>query len=256
MSKLQISIITVCYNSEKTIEKTIQSVNNQTYDNIEHIIIDGKSADKTYDIIKKNKKKPGLIKSEKDRSTEEAMNKGIMYSSGKIIFILHSDDFLANTNIISEVMENFNKDIDIVFGNIEYYNHFKKKLTGRKWIPGEYIYGSYLRGWHAPHPAFFAKKECYEKYGNFREDIKVAPDFELMFRFQELENLKSSYLNKTITYMGVGGKSGNIKNILRGNYEVIKSLIDHNQNFFIPFFLYKRLIPKILNKILLFLKII
>ena len=256
MSKVKISIITVCYNSEKTIEKTIQSVNNQTYDNIEHIIIDGKSEDQTYNIVKKNKKVPGLIISEKDCSTEEAMNKGIMYSSGKIIFILHSDDFLVSENIISEVMDKFNEDVDIVFGNIEYYNHLKKKLTGRKWISGDYIHGSYLKGWHTPHTAFFVKKECYEKYGNFREDLKVAGDFELMFRFQELKNLKSSYLNKTITYMGDGGKSGNFKNILRGNYEVIRSLIDHKQNIFIPFFLYKRLMPKILNKILLFLKLI
>ena len=151
---------------------------------------------------------------------------------------------------------NENKKIDIVYGNIKYFNHKTNKLTGRQFKPGPYSKGSYLKGWHAPHTAFFVTKKCYEKFGNFRRDIKVSPDFEIMFRFQELNNLESIYLNDTITIMGIGGNSGNLKNIIVGNYYVIKSLLIHNQKIFIPLFLYRRLMPKIIYKLLSFLKII
>jgi glycosyltransferase involved in cell wall biosynthesis len=257
MNEAKISIITVSFNAKKTIFETIESVNNQTYKNIEYIVLDGKSTDQTLEIIEKTKKIPGLVKSEKDRSTEDAMNKSLRYATGEIIFYLNADDFLSDKNIISKVMEKFNqnKNIDIVYGNIEYFSHIKKKLTGRKFTPGKYIYGSYLKGWHAPHPGFFIKKKYYEKFGGFNENIKICPDFEIMFRFQELNKLNSCYLNKTITYMGTGGQSTSMKSIIIGNYFVIKSLLLHKQKIFIPLFLYRRLFPKILDKFLLFLKI-
>ena len=255
MNSKKISIITVCHNAENTISKTIDSVNSQTFQNIEHIIIDGLSTDLTYKIAKNKKKLPGIILSEKDKSSQSAMNKALNYVTGDVVFFLHADDFLSNKNIINEVMDLFKDNIDIVYGNIEYYSHNKKKVTGRKFIPGEYTEGAYLKGWHAPHPAFFVKNNCYKKYGNFKEEINTSADFEIMFRFQELQNLKSIYLNKTITYMGVGGNSGNIKNILIGNYYVVKSLLLHKQKIFIPIYLFKRLFPKIIAKIQLILKL-
>ena len=182
MNYNKISIITVCKNSEKTIEKTINSVNKQSYDNIEHIVVDGLSKDKTYSIAKKIKKINGIIISERDESAEDAMNKSLTQTHGEVIFFLHADDFLSNNKIISKVMKIFNenKNIDIVYGNIKYFNHKTNKLTGRQFNPGPYSKGSYLKGWHAPHTAFFVKKECYEKFGNFRKDIKVSPDFEFL----------------------------------------------------------------------------
>ena len=89
---MKVSIITVSYNSEKTIEQTIFSVNNQTYSNIEHIFIDGHSSDNTVEIIRKKSKRDNLIISEKDKGIYDGMNKGLKYSNGDLIFILNSDD--------------------------------------------------------------------------------------------------------------------------------------------------------------------
>lgn len=253
MNNKKISIITACRNAEKTIAKTIKSINNQSYKNIEHIIVDGNSTDQTWNIIKENKLFQGKIISEADSGANEAFNKALKFVTGEIVFFLLSDDFLANNNIIKKVVELFDSETYIVYGNIEYFDHKKNKLTGRKFIPGKFKKNSYYKGWHAPFTAFFMKKICFEKYGNFK-NIEVSDDFEIMFRFQELNFLNSRYINETITYMGTGGRSANIINIIIGNYNVVKTLSRHNKKLFVPLFLYKRLFPKVLDKIKIFLK--
>ena len=95
---MKISIITVCYNSQKTIEKTIKSVLSQSYKNFEYIIIDGGSTDNTIEIIKKYKKKIDVFKSKKDKGIYDAINKGIKYSTGSVVSILHSDDIFYDND--------------------------------------------------------------------------------------------------------------------------------------------------------------
>lgn len=100
MENLKISIITVSYNAAKTIEQTIQSVVNQTYDNIEYIIIDGGSTDGTVDIIKKYEDKIAYWVSEPDKGIYDAMNKGILKASGEYIYFLGADDWLYNESVM------------------------------------------------------------------------------------------------------------------------------------------------------------
>ena len=102
MNNKKISIITVCKNAEKTIAKTIKSINNQSYKNIEHVIVDGNSTDQTWNIIKENKFFQGKIISEADSGTNEAFNKALNFVTGEIVFFLLSDDFLSNNNIIKK----------------------------------------------------------------------------------------------------------------------------------------------------------
>ena len=104
---MKVSIITVCYNSEKTIEKTIKSVLSQNYKDIEYIIIDGGSTDNTINIVNKYKQKIDIFKSEKDRGIYDAINKGIKYSTGSVISILHSDDIFCDKLTINKVISNF-----------------------------------------------------------------------------------------------------------------------------------------------------
>ena len=146
-------------------------------------------------------------------------------------------------------MDLFDSKTFIVYGNIEYYNHIKKKLTGRKLVPGQFKKNSYYQGWHAPFPAYFIRKEALILHGFINETINVSDDFELMFRLQERFYLKSKYLNETITFVGHDGRSSTIKNIIIGNYNIIKTLREHNKNLSILIYLYKRLFPKILDKI-------
>ena len=245
--ELKISVITVSFNSEDTILKTIKSVKNQKYSNLEHVIIDGKSTDKTFKIALENKINNGIILSEKDKGIYNAYNKGLKFITGDIVTFLNADDYYPNEDILQIVADCFKNDNKIVYGNIEYFNNKKNQLSGRKFIPGIYKENSYIDSWHPPWPAFFCLKECYDKYGGFNEQLNISADFELMFRFQEIKKLKSHYLDKTLAYMGDDGVSSKISNIFIGNLNVIKAFKIHKKKIFIPIYIFKRLTPKLVS---------
>ena len=126
---MKISIITVCFNSQKTIYRTLESLAKQSYNNIEYIIIDGNSNDNTLSIIKNYKKNIDILISEKDNGIYDAINKGIKLANGEIIGLLHSDDWYANKNVISRVSNVFkNHKVDIVWGDVAMFddNDIKK----------------------------------------------------------------------------------------------------------------------------------
>lgn len=178
----KISIITVCYNAEKEIEQTIKSVINQSYTNIEYIIIDGKSKDDTVRIIEKYKKNIDIFVSEPDAGIYDAFNKGVKKATGEVIHILNAGDYYFDNNVIEKVMKEFNekeldyvhailKTIDPITNYSEYY-HFPLNIS---------IEEAMLKKCCPPHPSFFVKKECFEKYGYFDESYKISADLELMF---------------------------------------------------------------------------
>ena len=107
---MKISIITVTYNSAATLEETVLSVINQTFKNIEYIIVDGKSTDSTLSIIDKYKNRIAKFVSEKDNGIYDALNKGISMASGDVVGILHSDDFYTSNEVLQKIAERFNKD--------------------------------------------------------------------------------------------------------------------------------------------------
>jgi glycosyltransferase involved in cell wall biosynthesis len=218
---MKVSIITVCYNSASTIETTIQSVINQCYDNIEYIIVDGKSTDDTMHIIEKYKSKISKIVSEKDEGIYFAINKGIALSSGEIIGILHADDFYANRNIISRVVLGFKENnSDTLYGDLQYVDKENTEKIKRDWKSGIYSPGVFLKGWMPPHPTFFVKKSCYESYGLYNTVLKSAADYELMLRLLHKNNCSTTYLPEVLVKMRVGGKSNvSILNRLKANRE-------------------------------------
>ena len=216
---LKISIITVSYNSESTILDTIQSVNKQDYSNLEYVIVDGLSNDKTLDIINQNHK--GVLLSEKDKGIYDAMNKGIDLATGDVIGILNSDDFYAENMVVSEVAKIFNqKDCDAVYADLLYVDEKDTKKVIRKWISGFYKKNSFLTGWMPPHPTLFLKKEVYNKFGKFNLQLKSAADYELMLRMLYKHNLKVEYLPMVTVHMRTGGQSNSsIKNRIKANKE-------------------------------------
>ncbi len=229
---MKISIITVTYNSEKTIIDTIKSVYNQTYKNIEHIIIDGNSKDKTLEIINKTPNRITKIVSETDKGIYDAMNKGIDLATGDIVGILNSDDFYASTDVIGEVIKMFHqKGCDAIYGDLEYIDEKNKDEIIRFWKSKEYKEGLFKKGWHPAHPTFFVKREIYEKYGKFNLNYKIAADYEIMLRFIEKHRISVAYLPKVIVKMRVGGVSNKgIKNILQANKESYKAWKDNQMN--------------------------
>lgn len=218
---MKISIITVSYNSSKTIYDTINSINIQTYPNIEHIFIDGLSNDDTLNIINSNSLRSPIIVSEKDKGLYDAMNKGISIATGDIIGILNSDDVYSNKNIISNIikqMELFK--VDSVYGDLIYTKPDDLSQIVRCWKSGSFNKNKFLYGWMPPHPTFFVKRDIYLKYGVFNLTLKSAADYEIMLRFLYKNCISTAYVNEVLVKMRSGGKSNqNLISRLKGNKE-------------------------------------
>lgn len=249
------SIITVSFNSEATIGDTIRSVNRQTYQNIEHVFIDGGSSDSTVDIISRDSTLKKLVISEKDKGIYDAMNKGINLSKGKFVAILNSDDCFAHENVLFDVIKLFKNEVDIVYGNISYFKD-KPESVVRIWRTSEYSSGAFTRGWHPPHPAFFVARRAYESYGYFNTRYRIAADYELMFRLLEIQSLKYKFIDQVLVHMRVGGESNSsITNVLKGNKEIRVALRSYGINKGIVFTI-GRLCEKIRQYLLLVFAII
>ena len=218
---MKISIITVVWNNEKTIKDAIDSILEQTYKNIEYIIVDGVSTDGTVEIIQSYGDKISKFISEKDKGLYDAMNKGINLATGDVVGILNSDDFYKSNDILETVVNEFkNKDIDCLYGDLEYIDSKDTSKVLRYWKSKPYKEDLFEKGWHPAHPTFFIKREFYKKYGLFNLDFKIAADYEIMLRFLKKYKLKPSYINKTFVKMRVGGESNrSIKNIIKANLE-------------------------------------
>ncbi len=218
---MKVSIITITYNSEPTLKDTIESVINQTYKNIEYILIDGGSTDETLSIIKSYGNKISTLISEKDNGLYDALNKGISLATGDVIGILHSDDFYTNNHVIQHIVSSFsNSPVDAVYADLYYVDKMNTNQIHRKWKAGIYKEGMFLNGWMPPHPTFFVKRTIYETCGNFNLNLTSASDYELMLRFIHKHKIKLAYLPEFIIKMRIGGKSNvTFKNRIKANKE-------------------------------------
>jgi len=202
---MKISVITISYNAENTIEKTLKSIKNQSYNNIEHIIIDGGSKDSTLEICNSFSHEAKII-SESDNGVYDAFNKGLKLATGDVIGFLNADDTFYNENSIQDIVDAFsNNETDIVFGNLDYVNEESKVI--RNWISRPYEKGLLKKAWKIAHPSFYCKKEVYDRLGGYNDSFKIAGDFELCLRFLEINQVPSFYLNKKLVKMLVGGIS-------------------------------------------------
>jgi glycosyltransferase involved in cell wall biosynthesis len=171
-----VSVVTIVYNGKKFIEQAIHSVLNQSYPNIEYVIIDGGSNDGTVDIIKKYEPRLAYWISEKDEGISDAFNKGIRKCSGKIIGILNADDWYE-TDTVRKVVETIG-DYDVAFGDVQYWKNEKKSF--RQEGTAEHLEEEVS----VIHPTVFVKKECYDKFGLFDKNFKCAMDYELLLRLK------------------------------------------------------------------------
>ncbi|HKY69463.1 MAG TPA: glycosyltransferase family 2 protein [Gammaproteobacteria bacterium] len=238
----KISIITVCYNAEKTIEEAIQSVHDQTYPNKEHIIIDGASKDATLKILSKYQTYFAKVISEPDEGIYHAMNKGLQQATGDIVGFLNSDDSYYDDNVLEKIAKHFEKGkCDACYGDLIYVDPLNPKKVRRYWQAGEFEPGAFIKGWSPPHPTFYVKKEVYDTRGGFDLRYSMGNDIELMMRFLEVAKLKVGYIPKVLVKMKLGGVSNqSITNIIRQNQQIL--LAAKNLNIpisFLKFFGYK-----------------
>lgn len=225
---MKVSIITPCYNSSDSIEDCLSSILNQNYEELEHVIIDGKSTDNTINIINSFNDVSRILVSEKDSGIYEAINKGINLSNGKIIGILHSDDRLGSKKIISEIVEifNSNSNIQILYGNLLYTNYNFSRII-RTWKSKKYKKNLLSYGWMPPHPTVYVRKEIFQEIGYYNKGYKISGDYDFLIRLFKKYGKQSYYLNSDLYYMRIGGVSNNkISNIIRKmneDYKIIKN---------------------------------
>ena len=178
MNKPKISIITITYNSEKTLEETIKSVISQDYDNLEYLIIDGKSTDGTLDIVEKYRNKISFVLSEPDRGISDAFNKGIKYATGEIIGIINSDDLLL-PGALTAIAKAYDETIDVYSGNIIFFGDGRKEKTCIPDIKFDKLELQYK----VAHPGRFIRKSAYMKWGLYAIDLRYKMDIDLLVRF-------------------------------------------------------------------------
>ena len=215
-----VTIITATYNSEKSIIETLASVSNQSYSNIEHIIVDGASADSTLSLISRNASNNIRIISEKDTGIYEALNKGINLARGEIIGFLHAGDRFGNDETINNIVRQFTlnmhgkNDSIGVYGDLIYYSPVNEKKV-RYWKSGIFQAKLIRYGWMPPHPTLFLHKSVYDKIGGYSEKYKISGDYEFILRLFQCKPLNMVYYPHVITEMSIGGESNkSIKNII------------------------------------------
>lgn len=205
---MKVSIITVSYNSAKTIEQTIQSVLCQDYPQIEYIIIDGASKDGTQDIIGKYQQSIAKTISEPDRGMYDAMNKGIAMATGDVIGILNSDDVYMNTHVVSDLMAQMQKShADVVFADLILVDEKQTERILRYYDSGQFHPNRFRYGWMPAHPTVFVKKTIYDQAGLFKTDYQIAADYEMLIRILAVNKAPYTYLPRPVVRMRSGGAS-------------------------------------------------
>lgn len=205
---MKVSLITVTYNSSETLQHTIDSVAKQDHSEIEYLIVDGASKDKTVEVIQSNSNVVSKWISESDRGLYDAMNKGIKLVTGDIVGIINSDDFYHRPDAISEVVKAFQEsNAQCVYADVRFVSPDNLDKTVRYYHSGRFTPEKFKRGIMPAHPTFFTYRENFEKYGYYKTDYKIAADFELLVRFLLKHRLSYYYLPIDLMKMRTGGLS-------------------------------------------------
>lgn len=220
---MKVSIITATYNSEKTIKDTILSLESQDYDDIEFIIIDGGSKDNTLAVAQEHSSRISKIISEPDKGIYDALNKGILHSTGDIVGFLHSDDVFTYPSAVSDIVNSFsNNNVDAVYSDLNYVSQKNMNKVVRKWHSGVFDIRKLKFGWMPPHPTFYMKKKKYDEWGAFDISYRISADYDSLLRYLYVHKASVFYLPKVLISMRVGGESNrSLSNIIKKSKEDI-----------------------------------
>ena len=205
---MKVSIITVSFNSAKTIADTIESVLSQDFPEIEYIIVDGNSSDDTIKIIRQYENRISKWISEKDHGMYDAMNKGIAMATGDVIGILNSDDVYINNQVISEMMVLLQeKNAQVVFADLILVDQGDDSKVLRYYDSGHFHPNKFRYGWMPAHPTVFVRRGLYQAVGPFSTTYQIAADYEMLIRMLAIQKAPYAYLPKPVVRMRSGGAS-------------------------------------------------
>lgn len=204
--KPKISIITITYNSGKTVEETINSVVSQEYPNLEYLIIDGASKDNTLDIVNKYKDRIDVIISEPDKGIADAFNKGIANATGEIIGIINSDDILL-PGALRAVADAYDPSVDVYRGGTVFWN--PELNTNVSCAPGMTCSVEDKWGGGVNHPSTFITKRAYDKVGLYNTEYRFAMDVDMLYRLYNAD-LVFKKIDKDLTNFRLGGETNTL----------------------------------------------
>lgn len=208
---MKISVITVTYNSSCTLSDAMMSVLNQTYGDIEYIVVDGASTDGTLDIIQQYEPLfEGRMKwsSAKDHGIYDAMNKGIRLATGDVVGILNSDDYFTSNDVLERMVSTFeDANVDAVYGDIHFIHDGRPDKCVR-YYSSKSFRPIWLRfGFMPAHPSFYCRREVFERAGLYKTDYAIGSDYEMMVRLFMVHKIKAKYLPIDFVTMRTGGAS-------------------------------------------------
>ena len=222
---MKFSVITVTYNSSETLQDTLSSVADQSLPAIEHIVIDGASKDNTDEVIRLHGSHVVNYISEPDFGIYDAMNKGLKLATGEVVCFLNAGDFYIDSGVLERVDKVMNlEDLDIIYGDVAYFRGENKKNIIRRY-KSEYFHPRLLiKGFMPAHPAFFMRRDIYQRIEPFRINYKIAGDFEMMVRIFSDNNLRFRHMQEVLTMMRLGGISNmGIKSFIVINAEILRA---------------------------------
>jgi glycosyltransferase involved in cell wall biosynthesis len=205
---MKISVITVCYNSARTLERSLRSVAEQDWPAVEHIVIDGASIDGTREILERFRSHLACLVSEPDDGIYDAMNKGLAYANGDIVCFLNSDDHYASANVLSLVASQMQEyKLDALMGDVSFFHERDPSRMVRRYRSGRFHPGRLAWGWMPAHPALFLRKEVVQRVGLFKTHYRIAGDFEFIVRAFHGHELCYRHFPEVLVYMQTGGVS-------------------------------------------------
>jgi glycosyltransferase len=226
---LMISVVTATFNSSGTVGQTIKSVKDQTYRNIEHVVVDGGSTDDTLDLVAGNMRDGTIINSQRDEGIYDALNRGVSLSTGDVVGFLHSDDFYYDDFVVQSIAEAF-KDpaVDMCYGDLIYVSKNDTKKVVRRWRAGGFAKSRLKFGWMPPHPSLYVRRELLLKYP-FDVRFSVSGDYDQMIRMLCTRDQEILYLPTIFVAMRTGGASNrSVRNIFRKSFEDYKVIRKHS----------------------------
>jgi glycosyltransferase involved in cell wall biosynthesis len=225
---LKMSVVTVCRDSARTIADTLASVNAQTHPDIEHVVIDGGSADGTQQLVQSQARRLGYFVSEPDRGIYDAMNKGFEAATGDVVGFLNADDVFATPESAARIAAAFEAGVDCCYGDVVYVDADEPSRVIRYWRAGPYVRGQCATGWAPPHPTLYVRREAMLGCGGFDARMRIAADFEFALRLLDVAGLTARYVPEVLVRMRAGGASNrSLKNILQGHRELATALRRH-----------------------------
>ncbi len=227
---LKLSIITVAYNSERTIKDTLVSVGKQSHADVEHIVIDGGSTDATCALVRAHGWRVSHLVSEPDRGIYDAMNKGLAHATGDVVGFLNSDDCYSTDDVLARVARAMAQDaaLDAVWGDVAFVDPARPLRPVRRYRSGRFQPALLAWGWMPAHPAMFVRRSVFEQVGNFRTDFRIAGDYEWVVRAFAGGSRRFLHLDDVLVRMRTGGVStGGWRNTLLLNQEVLRACRDN-----------------------------